>query len=163
MLHYVVDGYNVIKSSSNPLFEKGVLRQRREKLLDLIAEQKPQGSPNNAVTVVFDGPAKVPFMDSIPDRESYRGISVVFGAGKTADKRICDIAQKREKNSQTVVVTSDRGIRRLLAGKGIKFVAAEDFLRKLFAPVTKSVSAFAGNGNSEAGGMAEEFKKRWLR
>ena len=56
-LHYIVDGYNVIKQVTFLTGKK--LRTGREGLVKFIEQYKPQGSKHNEVTIVFDGKADV--------------------------------------------------------------------------------------------------------
>ena len=52
-LHYILDGYNILKQI--PAFNDLSLEDGRRGLMRWIETQRPQGSVNNTVTVVFDG------------------------------------------------------------------------------------------------------------
>ena len=52
-LHYLLDGYNILKQI--PALNDLPLEDGRRGLLRWIETQRPQGSVNNTLTVVFDG------------------------------------------------------------------------------------------------------------
>ncbi|MBU1088222.1 MAG: NYN domain-containing protein [Candidatus Omnitrophica bacterium] len=101
-IHYIIDGYNVIKQVSFLTGKK--LRSGREGLVKFIERYRPQGSSRNAVTLVFDGQADV----SSPQLISL--IKVIFSKGESADAKIKRMVERSKNPKQIVVVTDDKEI-----------------------------------------------------
>jgi predicted RNA-binding protein with PIN domain len=120
MAHYFVDGYNVICQSDAML--AGSLRDRREKLLRFVEDQRPQGSAVHRVTVVFDGRADV----SSPRWEG--PTRVIFSHGKDADTVIKELVDDLANPREAVVVTDDRAIQRWVRGVGARILGVTEFL-----------------------------------
>jgi predicted RNA-binding protein with PIN domain len=119
-MHFVVDGYNVIRQSD--ALAAGSLRDQRERLLRFIEERRPQGSPAHRVTVVFDGRADV----SSP---AWPGPTrVFFSHGKDADALIKSLVDESASPRDAVVVTDDRAIQRWVRAAGARVWAVADFL-----------------------------------
>jgi predicted RNA-binding protein with PIN domain len=120
----IVDGYNLIGSEHGLV---GALEPRRNRLIQrLSAYQKIKGF---SLTVVFDG-----WRTGRPDETVERkdGIKVVFSrSNEKADAVI--VREARQKGSGSVVVTSDREIRRAVERFGAIAVSAGEFSRILQA------------------------------
>jgi predicted RNA-binding protein with PIN domain len=118
-LHYLIDAYNVIRSSD--WLGAGRLQDQREKLLKYIEEKSPCG--RNRVTVVFDGkPGR--------DWNGWRGpTGVIFSEERDADTEIKERVDAMSNPSQAVVVTNDRAIQIWVRGAGARVVGCDDFLR----------------------------------
>jgi len=76
------------------------LEDRRRHLVRFIEQHAPQGSPNNRVTIVFDG-----------DLDIFGGMTsttakIIFSQGESADDKIKRIVSQAE-NVKNVVVVSD--------------------------------------------------------
>ncbi len=127
---FVVDGYNVIKSEHGRIFEGKTLEQQRNLLLELIARNRPHGSPNNKVTVVFDGTYEMA-MQGGQAQPAAGGVAVVYSGGETADEKIEEIVLGLANPAEVTVVTDDRGIRRRLGGSGARHMDVARFFSKL--------------------------------
>jgi predicted RNA-binding protein with PIN domain len=162
-VHFILDGYNIIKSSHARGLADGTLEAQRNRLIALIRDRRPQGSNRNTVTVVFDGKGA---LDSWVDTYStyhVGAIEVIFSEGASADDTIEKLIAERS-GGETVVVTDDKGLRRRLGGTGARSMAVTDFLQRLAAPGRKNT---AGEDPADTGDLApeidEEFRKRWLK
>ena len=101
-LHYLLDGYNVLKQMA--AFRDLSLEDGRRGLLKWIDHSRPQGSVNNQVTVVFDGH---------PDYSggaSHGEIRVIFSDGCSADYKIKRMVEEMPAKKNCVVVTDDKDI-----------------------------------------------------
>ncbi len=101
-LHYIIDGYNVIKQVSFLTGKK--LRSGREGLVRFIERYRPHGSSRNKVTLVFDGQADV----SSPQLKSQ--VIVIFSKGESADDKIKRMVERSKNPKLIVVVTDDKEI-----------------------------------------------------
>lgn len=158
-LHYILDGYNIIKSDPSGTLARGSLEEQRKRLFDCIRKNRPQGSERNSVTVVFDGPSSVPFLGGGASRSWSGEIEIYFSEGRTADETIEELVHADPNPAELVVVTDDRGIHRLLGGSGARHMGVPEFLRRLLRPA---------RGENEAGDegfddISEEFKRKWLK
>ena len=163
-LHYILDGYNIIQSGPDELLSSGTLQGKREFLLSLLKTFLNNGAAGMKVTVVLDGPESLPFFGSEPSLSNYCGVRVVFSEGRSADSRIEELVGKLSNTGETVVVTNDRGLRRLIAGSGVRFMGVEEFVRKILP------EAGAGRFNnaldmqdSAAEKINKELKDLWLK
>ena len=165
-LHFILDGYNVIKQTA--LFADKKLEDGRNALLKLIESQKPQGSIKNKVTVVFDGQPGF-----VGDTGKFFA-DVIFSCNETADDKIKHLVHEQKNRKSIVVVTNDRGIRYYVRSLGAKILKVEEFLVKVF----DSHSGKKKHGNSReikvkgsSKGISKtlehkinsEFKKIWLK
>ncbi len=131
MVHYVLDGYNIIKSGPDRLIAKGPLQNQRNFLLELLRQFLGSSKGRKNITVVFDGPESAPMLASSASATLYHGIKVLFSEGKTADTRIEELVLNVENPADIVVVTNDKGIRRLLGGTGAGFMGVEEFINRI--------------------------------
>lgn len=122
-LHFILDGYNVIKQT--PVLADKKLEEGRNALLRLIENQKPQGSSNNKVTVVFDGQSG--FVED--QRKSFA--NVIFTCNETADEKIKHLVSGQKNRKSLVVVTNDRDVRYYVRSLGAKILKVEEFLAKV--------------------------------
>ncbi len=127
----IVDGFNVLRSSSRyknlpaptPDFDSDVLNRARERLINdvvLFAGKEYKA------TIVFDGGGNV-YSTGAP--ETVGGVRIVFSpAGSSADKVIEKLAfEARQRNIETMVVTSDATIQDTVFGLGVDRMSAEGF------------------------------------
>jgi predicted RNA-binding protein with PIN domain len=164
MIHYVLDGYNIIKSGPDRLIAKGTLQSQRDFLLDLLSEFLNNSKGGKSITVVFDGPESAPMLSSRVSASFYHGINVLFSEGKTADERIEELVLNSPKPIEIIVVTNDKGIRRLLGGTGARFMGVDEFARKLF-PENKR-EQIVDNGGLDAPAtekIDKELNDLWLK
>src|SRR5512138_1212080 len=101
-LHFIVDGYNVMRRSG--AFETGSLETQRQAFLGWIESARPQGSVQNGVTVVFDG------QEGGGIFETPGGTRVVFTSGTSADERIKEMVEAAPGPRNIVVVSDDKEI-----------------------------------------------------
>ncbi len=124
-MEYLVDGYNVIRSSE--MFSSGDLESPRNKLIDFILKYNPQGK--NSVTLVFDCKSSNPYETDGYTVTTTKGIKIIFSEGqKSADDVIVDYVENSKKPYNITVVTNDKGIFRRIGGKGAKKMAVAEFI-----------------------------------
>ena len=163
-LHYILDGYNIIQSGPDELLARGTLQGKREFLLSLLKTFLNNGAPGMQMTVVFDGPESLPFFGSEPSSSYYYGVRVVFSEGRSADSRIEELVGKLSNTGETIIVTNDRGLRRLIAGAGVKFMGVEEFVSKIL-PGQKAAKPHNAREieTSAAESINKELKDIWLK
>jgi len=120
-LHYILDGYNIIKRAE-PWANKS-LRMGREALIHMIEVRRPQGSVKNKVTIVFDG------QPGMVDESKATLATIVFTSGQTADDKIKGIVAASHHKKNIVVVTDDKDIRFHVRALGAKILGCGDFLK----------------------------------
>jgi predicted RNA-binding protein with PIN domain len=101
-LHYLLDGYNILKQI--PAFRDLPLEDGRRGFLKWIEHSRPQGSVNNQVTVVFDGHPD--YFGGSPQGE----IRVIFSDGCSADDQIKRMVEEDADRKNCVVVSDDKDI-----------------------------------------------------
>ena len=161
-LHFILDGYNIIKAASNASLSCGTLEEQRNRLVGLIRENNPQGSPRNQVTVVFDGKTDFPYASLGYAREHVGEIEIAFSEGGSADDVIEQIVNECPHPAEIVVVTDDRGIHRRLGGTGVRWMGVAEFSSRLF---TRKNTHGRSNGLDEkiVTHITDEFTKKWLK
>ena len=162
-LHYILDGYNIIKAETNARLSRGTLQEQREGLIALLKESGAGGSSRNRVTVVFDGPFDAPFLDNLSSRYYSGEIEVIFSEGETADRKIEEAVLASERPAEVVVVSNDRGIQRLLGGSGASFMSVEEFTPRLFRAPREGRPDGAVVDEGSRQNIDDEFKKKWLK
>jgi predicted RNA-binding protein with PIN domain len=157
-LHYVIDGYNVIrhasfvtKSSSSPAGA----------LISCIRNKRLCGSLKNKVTLVFDG---YPTMSN-PYQPS-GDCEVLFSQDESADDRIRYIVEHIANPKIVIVVTDDRSVQFHAKAAGASIIGVEEFItakeesaqrkseREDSKPEISSVDSDRIN---------KEFRKLWLK
>lgn len=156
-LHYIVDGYNLIKS---PLFPSCVdLKTARLFLLRFIQENKPQGSAKNKVTVVFDGRSDVysSFLDY--------SCEVIFTKNESADEKIKDLVSKSKNPKNIVVVSEDKEIKFFIRSLGAHCLSIKEFLftsfKKKKSGLDDSFKPYLSQTQAQA--INAELRKIWLK
>ena len=147
-LHYLLDGYNIIKKTPSLADKK--LEDGRRALIGFIENQRPQGSLNNRVTVVFDGQ---PGMWSEPIS---RTVGVLFSVDATADEKIKALVAKASNKKNIIVVTDDRELLLYVRALGAQNLSVQEFLSQAKCGGLKSIEArqtqrVKGAPSSEAG------------
>lgn len=125
----IIDGYNVLRSGnrykqiSGPDYTDDTFNRARETLIN---DAIDFAGRNTSAIIVFDG-AKNRF--STGEAEKVGGVRIMFSpAGQSADKVIEKLAHDaRERNVETLVVTSDATIQDTVFGGGIDRMSANDF------------------------------------
>ena len=100
-LHYILDGYNILKQI--PALNDLSLEDGRRGLIRWIETQRPQGSVNNTLTVVFDG--NPDFFGASPG-----GATRVIFANGSADDKIKRMVEEDHQRRSCVVVSDDKDI-----------------------------------------------------
>ena len=140
MLHYILDGYNVVHRS-NKLSHRS-LEKCRERLVRFIKKERPQGSLKNKVTIVFDGNPEV---DGFVAAERSSALSpypieVIYTHTMSADDFIVRLVQKADHPKAVVVVSDDKEVRDKTRLLGAKILSVQAFLgikkqpRRYYAP-----------------------------
>ncbi len=131
-LHYIIDGYNVIKQVS---YLSGIkLRDGRDGLIKILQKYRPQGSLKNKVTIVFDGKDDVFFPSNtkpISPTRSNSNIKVIFSKNETADDKIKRMARKAVNPKVLIVVTDDKEIQYFVKSYGVKRQTVKQFLNPI--------------------------------
>ncbi|MBI4846299.1 MAG: NYN domain-containing protein [Candidatus Omnitrophica bacterium] len=121
-LHYIIDGYNVIKQVDFLTGQK--LRAGRDSLMHFIEKHQLHGSKKNEVTVVFDGKAEV----ESPQVRS--AIKVIFSKNESADDKIKRIVEQSRNPKRIVVVSDDKAIKFYCRAVGSRVSSVKEFLEK---------------------------------
>ena len=155
-VHYLLDGYNIIKQL--PAFIKPKLKDSREVLFRFIETRQPQGSKKNKVTIVFDGDKDV------LSYSHNHYFDILFSKNETADDRIRKIVQKNKNPKNMIVVTDDKELKFLVRSLRAQAISVEDFLAqaKTTTPVDngqeKNVLSYSSREK-----INRELKKLWLK
>ena len=159
---FLLDGYNILKSDETGLMEKGSLEDRRNTLISCIKTARPQGSEKNRIAVVFDGKAEGYYSPGSFNKKIISGIEVIFSEGDSADTVIEKIVVEDKNPARIVVVTDDKGIRKLLGCTGCRFMGTLEFVKKLFK---KDINKNKEQKTSEKDliSLNEELAKIWLK
>lgn len=126
-LHYILDGYNVIKRTE--LFAKMKLEDARGELVRFIVNKRPHGSQRNKVTVVFDG--KAGYYMSSPES---RGVEVIFTTKTNADQEIKNIVGRSRTPRHIIVVTDDREVQAYVKSCSGQVMSCAEFVSRGSSP-----------------------------
>ena len=118
-LHYLIDGYNVLKKAPSLAGKK--LQDGRSELIRLIRVHRPHGSVNNKITVVFDGQLGF-WQDERPD-----DVEVIFSTTGSADEKIKDIVERKVNKKDVVVVTDDKALKLYVRAQGTSILSVQEF------------------------------------
>lgn len=153
-LHFVIDGYNLIKQTA--VLNKINLEDSREALVRFLKIRRPQG--NNPVTVVFDGIEGGFYCRDISN------IEVIFSSHQSADDRIKRMVERSPNPKNMVVVTNDREIRSFAEDHRAQIKKVEEFLAK-FNPKSANPRSDDNKALSpqKASEITEEMKRVWLK
>ena len=125
-MHYIVDGYNVIKQVTFLTGKK--LRTGREGLIKFIERYRPHGSKRNDVTLVFDGKAEI----SSPKVDSE--VKVIFSRNESADDKIKRMVERAGNPRSIVVVSDDKQIIFYCRSLGARVLSVKEFLNNADIP-----------------------------
>lgn len=123
-LHYVIDGYNIIK---HPRFIQHIKNESQDSrlfLLEFIKINRLCGSAKNKITVIFDG---------YPDNSYLRGdndIEVIFARVESADERIMKMVKDSPNHKSMVVITDDKEIKLFAKSYQAKAQGIEEFISR---------------------------------
>ncbi len=158
-LHYIIDGYNVIKQVDFLTGRK--LQDGREGLVRFIERYHPHGSVKNEVTLVFDGKPQI----SSPAMNT--SVRVIFSQHESADDKIKYIVEHSRNPKRIVVVSDDKQIIFYCRSLGAQIKSVKEFL-------VKEISRHKGSKIDEdeekpeldsavAAFITEQLKKLWIR
>lgn len=157
-VHFILDGYNVIKKT--PVLADKSLRDGRTALVRLLELKRPQGSPRNKITIVFDGQSGV----FSPLYETGH-VKVVFSSAGSADDRIKRMVEESDHRKCMTVVTDDRAVRFYVRALGAGVLGVGEFLGRVL-PQGRPSSGRAHSDKVIPGHLEEkinrEFKDVWL-
>lgn len=132
-------------------------KDQRIALLEFINVNKLAGSPNNKVTVVFDG---------YPDNElagnNFYGINVVFSKGASADERIKSMLERCQGAKGIVVVSNDKEIKFSARSLGAAVLKVEEFVEKKNKRQTACLNSQPELTHTQMHKINTELKKLWL-
>ena len=124
MLHFIVDGYNLINKIEK--LNKLSLKGKRDAFLSLLADYKARISLRNKITVVFDGKREV-FHPAV--KNSY--LDVIFSKGQDADSLIRTMIDEKVNSKSLVIVTDDNEILYYAKSRRIRHKSAKGFLEQI--------------------------------
>ena len=151
-LHYLLDGYNVLKQMAP--FRDLPLEEGRRGLLRWIGDSRPQGSVNNQVTVVFDG---------AEGSSSLEGeIRVIFSDGCSADDKIKRMVEEMPAKKNCVVVTDDKDIFLYARSLGARVMSVAAFTSKPGRLHTRQDNGGKYISLSRQEKINKEFSRIWL-
>ncbi len=142
-MEYIIDGYNLIKSSFLRENERRSADYARRSLFNILADYRRK-HPSVSFTTVFDG-----FPDSLEILRDRR-IRVVFSGDVTADELIREMLEKTPENNRLrTVVSDDRGVRDCGRLFGAKVLTVSEFLAVVYTHA-QSHKGRSKNGHKEA-------------
>ena len=157
-VHYIVDGYNVIKKT--PFLDHKKLKDSRDALLNLIYINRPHGSHSNKITVVFDG------RDDVLNFKHHYDFPIVFARKESADDKIKQIIDKAVNVKNIVVVSDDKDIKLYCRPRGARVLSVEEFLgkaRKKQIPAKRRYLDASELSVLEIKKINDELSKLWLK
>ena len=157
-LNYLLDGYNIIKHI--PRLAQKRLEDSRESLIRLIETYRPQGSPQNSVTIVFDG------QEGLIGGETQSGcVKTIFSSGESADDRIKKIVSRAEHKKRIVVVTNDKDIKFSVRAQGAAVLTVDEFMERMHPPKKRASSSTETKNISQTleYQITQEMEQIWLK
>ena len=157
-LHYILDGYNIIKNSSFKRIKK--LKDQRVALLMMLKEKKAYLGKKSKITVVFDGKEENYY--DIPYKRE-QDIEIVFTHNESADDWIKDKVKSLKDVKDTVVVSDDKEIIFFVKSYVKSYMGVEEFMEK-FSPSKAKSDDFIKPELSykEILEINEELKRIWI-
>lgn len=128
-MEYIIDGFNVIKTSFIKKYERQGIEGAQEFLIDILERYKRK-HPSIEITVVFDGKSS-----SISFYQRKR-IKIIFSNEITADEKIRKILENKKNKHQILIVSDDREVQEFTKILGSKFLKVDEFLEIIY-PVEK--------------------------
>ncbi|MFH1460330.1 MAG: NYN domain-containing protein [Candidatus Omnitrophota bacterium] len=158
-LHYIIDGYNVIKQVGFLTDQK--LRGGRQGLVRFIEQYQPQGSRRNQVSIVFDGQPEI----CSPAMDTY--VRVLFSKNENADEKIKHMVEQARNPKCIVIISDDKQIKFYCRALGAQVKSVKEFLS-----ASRKLKNKQDNTQPEekieleniiAKEITEEFKKIWVK
>lgn len=155
-VHYVIDGYNLIKQTS--LLASKNLEEGRSGLIRLIKKNNLTGSPRNEVTIVFDG------REDVFSPRTEKVFKIIF-ACESADDKIKKMISSSSNPARIILVTNDKELIFFARNYRAGTCAVSKFLEKI--PQRKNTSIESETKFrlrfEDASKITEELKKIWLK
>lgn len=155
-VHYIIDGYNLIKQTS--LLSSKTLEEGREGLIQLIRKNNLTGSPRNEVTIVFDG------RKDVVSPRTEKIFKIIF-ACESADDKIKKMISSSENPNRIILVTNDKELIFFARSYRAGTCGISEFLNKISRRENKtneSKEDFRLNF-AAAAEITEELGKIWLK
>jgi len=124
MLHFIVDGYNLINKIAE--IKNLSLSDKRSYLVFLLEDFRRTTSLNNKISVVFDGRE-----DVISSEVLSRRIEVMFSKGESADLLIKKLVKNSPNPRNILVITEDKAIINYVRSRGANSEKSSEFLKNL--------------------------------
>ncbi|MCX8083041.1 MAG: NYN domain-containing protein [bacterium] len=122
-MEYIIDGYNLIKSSSFSRYEARGITYSIQMLINILYDYSRK-HPSVSFTVVFDGNPPLPYTFL-----HTKGMKLLFSGDITADEVIRKKVEKiPEKNISRIVVSDDRGVKETGRLFGARVLSIAEFL-----------------------------------
>ncbi|MCL5408619.1 MAG: NYN domain-containing protein [Candidatus Omnitrophica bacterium] len=118
-MKYILDGYNIIRSSYLKQAERYSSETGQIKLLSFVQGYK-RNHPALYFIIVFDG------VGNLTDAS---GIKIIYSGDISADEKIIDIISKNDKKEEYIVVSDDRQIQEGAKIFGCKYIGVQDFMK----------------------------------
>ncbi len=132
----IIDGYNLMKSSSY-FGHSSLLQENRKKMIQDLAQYKKL--KNHSIILVFDAYISGEKEDSF---EASGGIQIIYTKiGEKADQKIMELAKNYRDNA--LIVTNDREIIRFVESCGSSTVSSEAFESKVIQTVALESGEFS--------------------
>lgn len=157
-MHYIVDGYNVIRKT--PFLDHEKLKDARAALLEFIEIYRPHGSANNTITVVFDG------REGYVDAHVCQNSSVIFSRGQSADELIVALVERSANPRSVRVISDDKELTGRCRVRGAQSIAVKSFVdspRKKIALKQHKADGSEKLTYVERRTINEEMRKIWLK
>ena len=139
------------------------LEERRWHLVRFIERNRPQGSANNSVTVVFDGNSDA------YGRMNSPVVRVIFSSGESADDTIKKIVAQEKNKKNVIVVTDDRDVQYAIRALGAKASSVKAFLSQGNGPGQTKPGKMSSDltekviSKSDESKITSEMKEIWLK
>lgn len=150
-MEYIIDGYNLIKSSFLSEYESRGIECSIRMLTGILVEYRRR-HPSVSFTVVFDGnpPSSVLLME--------RNIKVIFSGDISADEVIRKRIEKTpEKNISKVIVSDDRGVKESGRLFGARTLSVSAFLEIVY-PVRRKTKVSGKDNETKKVGVKKLLK-----
>ncbi|MFA5100047.1 MAG: NYN domain-containing protein [Candidatus Omnitrophota bacterium] len=157
-LHYVIDGYNVVRHAS--FVPKGHAGPAVS-LISCIRNNRLCGSMKNKVTIVFDG---YPTMNN--PLQPAGDCELVFSQDDSADDRIREIVEHIANPKIVIVITDDRSVQFHAKAAGASVMGVEEFITAKAASAAARLQKADRKielSSVDAARINNEFRKIWLK
>lgn len=127
-LHFILDGYNIIKQSD--FLAQNPLKDARRGLLRFLKDKRPCGSSKNKISIVFDGKGNCFADRELNTLERKGGIEVIFTCNENADNRIKKMVSESRTAKSIVVVSDDKEIKFFVRSYGATTLGVKQFIAR---------------------------------